>query len=112
MASKVAFIGGPSGVGKTSVGCEMHAQLPAKDVAHCVIDGDFLDLKKEEIAPGVVLFGIARLWLHPSRQVLRYRPLVRRLAPMKNAWVPRVSVRLRWSALQDIALRHERTSRI
>ena len=37
-------MGGPSGVGKTSVGFEMHAQLRADDVAHCVIDGDFLDL--------------------------------------------------------------------
>jgi hypothetical protein len=44
VASKVAVIGGPSGVGKTSVGFEMHAQLRANDVAHCVIDGDFLDL--------------------------------------------------------------------
>lgn len=44
MASEVAFIGGSSGVGKTSVGFEMHAQLRANDVAHCVIDGDFLDL--------------------------------------------------------------------
>lgn len=44
VAGEVVFIGGPSGVGKTSVGFEMHAQLRANDVAHCVIDGDFLDL--------------------------------------------------------------------
>ena len=44
MGGEVAFIGGPSGVGKTSVGFEMHAQLRAKNVAHCVIDGDFLDM--------------------------------------------------------------------
>ena len=44
MVGEVAFIGGPSGVGKTSVGFEVHAQLSAGDVAHCVIDGDFLDM--------------------------------------------------------------------
>lgn len=44
MVGEVAFIGGPSGVGKTSVGFEMHAQLSARDVSHCVIDGDFLDM--------------------------------------------------------------------
>lgn len=44
MTGEVIFIGGPSGVGKTSVGFEMHAQLSARDVSHCVIDGDFLDM--------------------------------------------------------------------
>lgn len=44
MGGQVAFIGGPSGVGKTSVGLEMHAQLRAKNVAHCVIEGDYLDM--------------------------------------------------------------------
>jgi len=40
----VVFIGGPSGVGKTSVALEVHAQLSAVEVSHCVIDGDFLDM--------------------------------------------------------------------
>lgn len=44
MADEVVFIGGPSGVGKSSVGLEMHAQLSAAEVSHCVIDGDFLDM--------------------------------------------------------------------
>ena len=44
MGEKVVFIGGPSGVGKTSVGFEMHARLTAGNVTHCVIDGDFLDM--------------------------------------------------------------------
>ncbi len=44
MADEVVFIGGPSGVGKSSVGLEMHAQLIAADVSHCVVDGDFLDM--------------------------------------------------------------------
>jgi len=38
------LIGGRSGVGKTSVGFEIHAQLEAAGVSHAVIDGDFLDM--------------------------------------------------------------------
>jgi predicted kinase len=37
------LIGGRSGVGKTSVGWEASAQLQAASVAHCFIEGDFLD---------------------------------------------------------------------
>lgn len=37
------FIGGRAGVGKTSVGYEIHAQLSAADVTHCLIEGDNLD---------------------------------------------------------------------
>lgn len=37
------LIGGRSGVGKTSVGWEVSAQLQATSVAHCFIEGDFLD---------------------------------------------------------------------
>lgn len=44
MTSDVVFIGGRSGTGKTSVGFEMHAQLSAADISHCLIDGDFLDM--------------------------------------------------------------------
>lgn len=44
MTSEVVFIGGRSGTGKTSVGFEMHAQLSAVGVTHCLIDGDFLDM--------------------------------------------------------------------
>ncbi|AIY49496.2 hypothetical protein MFTT_30940 [Mycolicibacterium fortuitum subsp. fortuitum] len=40
----MVFIGGRSGTGKTSVGFEMHAQLSAAGVTHCLIDGDFLDM--------------------------------------------------------------------
>lgn len=39
----VLLIGGRSGVGKTSVGYEVSAQLQAAGVAHCVIEGDNLD---------------------------------------------------------------------
>ncbi|MGA5535630.1 ATPase [Mycolicibacterium nivoides] len=44
MTSEVVFIGGRSGTGKTSTGFEMHAMLSIAGVAHCLIDGDFLDM--------------------------------------------------------------------
>lgn len=44
VGSEAIFLGGRSGVGKTTVALEMHAQLTANDVKHCVIDGDFLDM--------------------------------------------------------------------
>lgn len=44
MTSEVVFIGGRSGVGKTSVAAEMHAMLSATRIMHCVIEGDFLDM--------------------------------------------------------------------
>lgn len=42
--SAAVFIGGRSGVGKTSVGLQVHAQLSAAGVRHCLIDGDYLDM--------------------------------------------------------------------
>lgn len=44
MRTSVLFIGVRSGVGKTSVAAEMHAQLSRLDVKHCWIEGDFLDM--------------------------------------------------------------------
>ncbi|MFK4298089.1 ABC-type glutathione transport system ATPase component [Arthrobacter sp. GAS37] len=44
MESEVLFIGGRSGAGKSSVAFELHAQLTALNVKHCVIEGDTLDL--------------------------------------------------------------------
>jgi 2-phosphoglycerate kinase len=44
MRSEVLFVGGRSGVGKSSVAFELHAQLAALKVKHCVIEGDSLDL--------------------------------------------------------------------
>lgn len=41
--SSLLLIGGRSGVGKTSVGWEVSAQLQAAYLAHCFIEGDFLD---------------------------------------------------------------------
>jgi hypothetical protein len=42
--SFVLFLGGRSGVGKSSIGLEIHAQLSAAEVRHCLIEGDNLDL--------------------------------------------------------------------
>jgi hypothetical protein len=42
--SEAVFIGGRSGVGKTSAGFEIHAQLSAAGIRHCLIDGDYLDM--------------------------------------------------------------------
>lgn len=44
MQSEVLFVGGRSGVGKSSVAFELHAQLAALKIKHCVIEGDNLDL--------------------------------------------------------------------
>lgn len=75
MASEVVLLGGRSGVGKTSVGIEMHAQLSAANVKHCVIDGDFLDLAHP--APwehNLAEQNLAAIW-HNYR-LLGYRRLI------------------------------------
>lgn len=62
-------------MGKTSVGHEMHAQLRAKDVAHCVIDGDFLDMAHP--APwehGLAERNLSAMWA--NYQVLGYNRLI------------------------------------
>ena len=43
MRSEVLFIGGRSGVGKSSLANELHWRLAAHDVKHAVIEGDNLD---------------------------------------------------------------------
>jgi len=42
--SSVLFLGGRSGVGKSSVGAEIHVRLTARRVRHCLIEGDNLDM--------------------------------------------------------------------
>ncbi len=41
--TEALLIGGRSGVGKTTVGWEVSAQLQAAAVAHCLVEGDNLD---------------------------------------------------------------------
>lgn len=40
---EVLLIGGRAGVGKSTVGWEISVQLQAAEVAHCLVEGDFLD---------------------------------------------------------------------
>lgn len=40
--AEVLLIGGRAGVGKTTVGWEISAQLRAAEVAHAVIEGDYM----------------------------------------------------------------------
>ena len=42
--TEALLIGGRAGVGKSSVGYEIHAQLSAAGVRHCLIEGDNLDM--------------------------------------------------------------------
>ncbi len=42
--SEALFIGGRSGVGKSSVGHEIHTQLSVAGVRHCLVEGDNLDM--------------------------------------------------------------------
>ena len=44
MRSHVLFIGGRSGVGKSTAALALHELLITKDVQHAVIEGDYLDL--------------------------------------------------------------------
>lgn len=41
--TQVLLLGGRSGVGKSTVGWEVSARLQQLEVAHCLIEGDFLD---------------------------------------------------------------------
>ncbi|WP_306210150.1 adenylyl-sulfate kinase [Actinoplanes sp. RD1] len=75
MRSEVLFLGGRSGVGKSSVGYEMHAQLSAAGVRHCLIEGDNLDLAFP--APGehrLAERNLAAMWA--NYRALGYRRLI------------------------------------
>lgn len=73
------LIGGRSGVGKTTVGWEVSEQLQAARIAHCLIEGDFLD--RAFPAPGddpartkMTEANLAALWRNFA--ALGYRRLV------------------------------------
>jgi len=71
----VLFIGGRSGVGKTSVALELHHQLTADDVQHCVIEGDTLDLAHPAPwAHGLAERNLAAIW--QNYRALGYRRMV------------------------------------
>lgn len=73
--SEVIFIGGRSGVGKTSAALELHGQLAGNDLRHAVIDGDNLDLAHP--APwesGLAEKNLAAMW--SNYRALGYSRLV------------------------------------
>jgi cytidylate kinase len=73
--TEVLFIGGRSGVGKTSVSSEIHSQLANASVSHCVIDGDFLDMAHP--APwehGLAERNLAAMWA--NYRAVGYRRLI------------------------------------
>lgn len=73
--TEVLFIAGRSGVGKSSVGLEIHAQLSAATVSHCLIEGDFLDLAYPEAwEHGLAERNLADMW--SNYRTLGYRRMV------------------------------------
>lgn len=73
--SEALFIGGRAGVGKSSVGAEIHLQLSAAGVQHCLIEGDNLD----QAFPtpweyGLAERNLAAMWA--NYRALGYRRLV------------------------------------
>ena len=75
MRSEVLLLGGRSGVGKTSVAAEIHAQLSGRQVRHCVIEGDNLDLAyPPPWEHGLAERNLAAMWA--NYRVLGYRRLI------------------------------------
>jgi septum formation inhibitor-activating ATPase MinD len=73
--SAAVFIGGRSGVGKTSIGFEIHAQLSAAGIRHCLIDGDYLDMAyPPPWEHGLAERNLAMMW--SIYRALGYRRLV------------------------------------
>lgn len=73
--SHVVFIGGRSGVGKTSVAAEMHAKLGEIGIQHAVIEGDVLDLAwPPPWEHGLAEQNLAAIWR--NYRELGYRRLV------------------------------------
>jgi hypothetical protein len=71
----VLFLGGRSGVGKSSVGYEIHEQLSAADVRHCLIEGDNLDLAyPPPWEHGLAERNLAAMWA--NYRALGYRRMI------------------------------------
>ncbi|MET4061851.1 septum formation inhibitor-activating ATPase MinD [Arthrobacter sp. UYP6] len=79
--SEVLFIGGRSGVGKSTTALELHALLTRLDIRHAVIEGDTLDLAYpapwKEPSPwpqGLAAVNLAAIW--GNYRTLGYRRLI------------------------------------
>jgi ABC-type dipeptide/oligopeptide/nickel transport system ATPase component len=73
--SEVLLLGGRSGVGKSSVAAEIHVQLSAAGVRHCLIEGDNLDLAyPPPWQHGLAERNLAAMW--GNYRVLGYRRLI------------------------------------
>jgi hypothetical protein len=73
--TEVLLIGGRSGVGKSIVGGEMHAQLSAAGVRHCLIEGDNLDLAYPPPQEhGLAEQNLAAMWANYA--ALGYRRMI------------------------------------
>jgi hypothetical protein len=73
--SEALLVGGRSGVGKSSVGYEIHAQLSAADVRHCLIEGDNLDMAwPPPWEHGLAERSLAAMWA--NYRTLGYRKMI------------------------------------
>ena len=72
--AEALFLGGRSGVGKSSVGYEIHARLSAADVRHCLIEGDNLDMAHPPGEHGLAERNLATMWA--NYRALGHRRLI------------------------------------
>jgi ABC-type glutathione transport system ATPase component len=73
--SESLLVGGRSGAGKSSVGNEIHAQLSAAGVRHCLIDGDVLDMAHPlPWEHGLAERNLAAMWA--NYRALAYRRMI------------------------------------
>lgn len=73
--SSALFIGGRAGVGKSSVGYEIHSQLSAARIQHCLIEGDNLDMAwPTPHEHGLAEQNLAAMWA--NYRALGYRRMI------------------------------------
>ena len=73
--SEAVFVGGRSGSGKSSVGAEIHVQLSAAGIQHCLIEGDNLDMAyPPPWEHGLAEQNLAAMWA--NYRALGYRRMV------------------------------------
>lgn len=68
--SEVLFLGGRSGVGKTTVGNEISTQLELAEIGHCLIEGDNLDMAypvPSEQGLELAELNLAAMWANYKR---------------------------------------------